>query len=182
MLSKTQFSELPGTLPAIAEKVQSMAYSFRNVLDPQDVEAGAWVKILERASADPEFLSQTPSYIVHAGRLEAMHQLRPAKIEEGVISYDAPYDHFDGDGFLPLDFIEIVAGDEINPEDALIMAEQASALADVLSGLSKRESEVLALIVSGKGTGEIASQFKCSPAAISCYKKRIAQKIQSADL
>jgi DNA-binding CsgD family transcriptional regulator len=51
-----------------------------------------------------------------------------------------------------------------------------------LQQLSSREREVLALVISGRKSKEIAVRFGISPATVDTYRSRIAVKLGIKDL
>lgn len=138
-------------------------------LDADEVANEIVLAILERQAKDPNFMNQTDSYILHAGRYAAWRQMDRN-------STDAKY-VADGDFDL---MTEEIPDDELGIEEMLTRAEEAITLALAIEQLSDRERSVVTLAAAGITTGEMAQTFECSPAAISGYKSRAVRKLTGA--
>lgn len=162
----------------LAPRIRAMARIYANsTLETEDdLFQDVVLHLLERQAKDPEFSAQNDSYILDAGRKRiCWPKMRRKRVHDKYITGEPKAEDDNLDGWL-----DSVSGNEINPEEAVVNLEGAAAIAENLRKLSRREREVLSLVVSGVRTGEIAVRFGCSPAAISVYKRRAANKISAA--
>jgi DNA-binding CsgD family transcriptional regulator len=51
-----------------------------------------------------------------------------------------------------------------------------------LAGLSRRERQVLGLVVDGKARSEIAQQLAITPRSVDAYRSRLMKKLGATDL
>ena len=144
---------------------------------PDDLYQSMVLHLIERQAIDPTFCQQNDSYILDAGRKRVCFPaIRRAGVESKYTCGEPePVDGDDEDYYF-----DTIAAPGVNPERAVENLEQAAEIAKVIrKGLSGREGEVLSLVVAGVSTSEIASQFGITPAAVSVYKRRIANKVQA---
>jgi RNA polymerase sigma factor (sigma-70 family) len=67
-------------------------------------------------------------------------------------------------------------------EHATLKGEERDSGEDVLSRLSRREREVLTLVVEGYSSKEIAAELGVSPASVDTYRSRLMFKLGTGDL
>jgi DNA-binding NarL/FixJ family response regulator len=72
--------------------------------------------------------------------------------------------------------------DRIPGQEALLGRLAAKASGSPLERLSKREREILQLVVEGKSSAEIAALVSLSPKTVETYRSRMMQKLGIADL
>ena len=180
MISSNQFdqiSEYNERLGALMPKIQMIAKRYagdQTGAKADELEADMIYSIIERQDKDPQFLSSknNDSYILHYARY-----IPWAYINKKIL---ANKHEVEIDGVK-----HEQAADKLLSWDAcsdLQRAEWALDLADALGDLSKRESQVIALVAHGYATGHIAEMMGVSSPAICSYRNRAIKKLQAAVL
>jgi len=139
-----------------------------------ELEADMVYAILERQDKDPEFLSDknNDSYILHFARYIPWQYINKKlvanrrEVEYEAIEYEAAEDRLLG----------------YDPSYDFQVAEWALDLADGIKTLSKRESQVIALVVQGYETPHIAGMMGVSQPAVCSYRNRAISKLRASIL
>lgn len=170
-----QISAYNSRLSALMPKIQQIAKRYAGSgtgAKVDELEADMIYALIERNDQDPEFLSDknNDSYILHYARYipwqyinKKMTQNR-REIEIDAIEFEAAEDRLLG----------------YDPSYDFQVAEWALDLADGIKTLSKREGQVIALVVQGYETPHIAAMMGVSKPAVCSYRNRAIKKLQAS--
>jgi len=141
-----------------------------------ELEADMIYSILERQDKDPEFLSDknNDSYILHFARF-----IPWGYIQKKQRRFDVEVDGMNDAQYAKLD---AEMSQVLSKADDITRAEWALDIVDAVSLLSKRETQVVALVVKGFETPEIAKKLGVTQPAICSYRNRAIKKMRAAVL
>ena len=139
----------------LTPKLQTLSQAFAPMTldgDPEDIYQEMALTLLEREQTSPDFSDQTESYIVHAGRMRAWTLARDRQIfnrHNAFVSDDPESDD---------SWFDMFPGHEDDPEEALIRKQELAAIVGSMRLLSRREGEILSLVVVGVRASEISER------------------------
>lgn len=169
--------DFESTIERLTPKLQNMAavYSQSTHQDTEDLFQAMLLTLCERQAANPDFINQTDSYILDAGRKAVLFPAIKKARTEVKFTVEEPVDPESEDSFF-----DTIAGPGVNPEIAVIRLEEALAAAKALRSLTGREREVLSLLVNNVRSKQISEDLGITKSAVSIHRSNVIAKLQAA--